>query len=185
MNEELISMYIDDELSLEEKIAFVERVHADSGFKDETLAFLGQEKILAAPVTDRVPALPLREKRHIASMLFKPLGYVASGLAAASLVLFLWAPWQQRDVAAYRFVVYKPEVSKVEITGSFTGWKNTPLKKIGESGYWEIVMDLPKAEQRYTYIVNGGQRFADPTVLTREPDDLGGENSVLPVEEII
>ena len=55
MAEELISLYIDDELDLDEKVVFVEKVHGDRRFKDETVALLQQEKQLRAPVSDRVP----------------------------------------------------------------------------------------------------------------------------------
>ena len=37
MNDHLISLYIDDELDLDEKIVFVETVHHDHRFTDEAL----------------------------------------------------------------------------------------------------------------------------------------------------
>jgi len=78
----------------------------------------------------------------------------------------------------HRFVIYNPGASKVEISGSFIDWEVKPLTRIGASGYWQIEMDIPKGEHRYTYIV-GGERVADPTILAREQDDFGGENSIL------
>ena len=53
------------------------------------------------------------------------------------------------------------------------------MKRMGSSGYWEMTLDLPRTEHQFTYILEGNQRFADPTILTREGDDFGGENSVL------
>jgi hypothetical protein len=56
------------------------------------------------------------------------------------------------------------------------------MRKIGSSGYWDITMNLPEGEHRFIYILNGKQRFADPTVMSREHDDFGGENSIISVE---
>jgi 1,4-alpha-glucan branching enzyme len=70
-------------------------------------------------------------------------------------------------------------VDKVEISGSFIDWKVLPLSKVGSSGYWQIELKVPEGEHRYTYIIGDGLRIADPTILTREQDDFGGENSIL------
>ena len=43
MKDFLISSYIDDELDLDEKIEFVETVHAQPAFKDEAVDLLHQE----------------------------------------------------------------------------------------------------------------------------------------------
>ena len=55
------------------------------------------------------------------------------------------------------------------------------MQKVGVSGYWEISIELTQGEHRFTYILEGGQSFADPTIPARESDDFGGENSVLHV----
>ena len=39
MQDHLISMFIDDELDLDNKIEFIETVHADRVYKDETVDF--------------------------------------------------------------------------------------------------------------------------------------------------
>ena len=52
----LISMFIDDELDMHEKVTFVENVREDATFTAETLTLLHQEKLLRSDVTDRVPA---------------------------------------------------------------------------------------------------------------------------------
>jgi 1,4-alpha-glucan branching enzyme len=82
----------------------------------------------------------------------------------------------------HRFVIYQPEVEKVEIAGSFTQWQTVPMNRIGSSGYWDLILDLPRGEHRFTYLLEGNRRIVDPTVPTREKDDFGGENSVLSVE---
>ena len=44
MNDYLISLYIDDELDLDDKIDFVEIVHENKSFKEDALNLLRQEK---------------------------------------------------------------------------------------------------------------------------------------------
>ena len=56
MQDYLISMFIDDELDLDHKIEFVEIVHEDRKFKDETVGFLRQEKVIGSKVVDELPA---------------------------------------------------------------------------------------------------------------------------------
>ena len=81
----------------------------------------------------------------------------------------------------HRFVLYQPEVKKVEITGSFLDWSAVPMKKSGTSGYWEAVLEIPAGEHRICYIIEGNRRIPDPTISIREKDDFGGENSILAV----
>ena len=69
----------------------------------------------------------------------------------------------------------------VELVGSFSGWGKIPLKSAGRSGYWEVTVDLPEGDHRFSYIVEGSRRLADPTIGVRETDDFGGENSILSV----
>ena len=41
---------------------------------------------------------------------------------------------------------------------------------------------MPAGEHRLCYIIEGGKRIPDPTILAREKDDFGGENSILEVD---
>ena len=50
MNDFLISMFIDNELAIDEKIEFVEEVHGCEAFKDETVELLRQEKLLRGEI---------------------------------------------------------------------------------------------------------------------------------------
>jgi 1,4-alpha-glucan branching enzyme len=81
----------------------------------------------------------------------------------------------------HRFIIYRPDISSVQLTGSFTGWQPTAMHRIGDSGYWEVEMALPDGEHRFAYLLEGSQRIADPTIPARERDDFGGENSILRV----
>ena len=181
MQDYLISMFIDDELNLDHKIEFVETVHEDRAFKDDAIGFLQQEKMLCSDVVDKIPPvkIPLKEKAEIS--FWRPFAVFAPGLAAAVMLFFLLQPPKEQLSMTHRFVIYQPGVEQVEITGSFTDWRTLPMAKAGASDYWEITIDVPVGEHRFSYILEGDQRLADPTILTREKDDFGGENSILEV----
>jgi len=184
MRDYLISSYIDDELDLDEKIEFVETVHAEAPFKDEAVDLLQQEKLIRGKVTDRVPSVTLQPGRRRALSWWRPAGMFAAGLAAALLVMFLVTPQQEQAQlmrTTHRFVLFQPDVSRVEITGSFLGWEAVPMQRSGASGYWEVVLEVPAGEHRLCYILEGGRRIPDPTIPIREKDDFGGENSILAV----
>jgi hypothetical protein len=182
MKDYLISSYIDDELDLDDKIIFVEAVHAQASVKDEAVDLLQQEKLIRGDVTDRVPSVSLPEKRRFSIPLWRPAGIFAAGLAAALLVMFFVSPQQEKAMlTAHRFVLYQPDVARVEITGSFLGWEAVPMQQRGASGYWEAILELPAGEQRLCYILEGRRRIPDPTIPIREKDDFGGENSILAV----
>jgi hypothetical protein len=181
MNDQLISLYIDDELDLDEKIVFVETVHEDRNFKDDAVNLLRQEKLIRADVVDRLPVLSIRERSKPWSLkLLRPLA--AAGLAAAAIVWLTFWPSPEQQLRPWRFVIYQPDAKGVELAGSFSSWKRIPLKHAGSSGYWEITLELPEGDHRFSYIIEGSRRMADPTIAVREADDFGGENSILSVK---
>jgi hypothetical protein len=180
----MISMFIDDELGIGDKIDFVERVHGDNAFKDESIDLLHQEKLLRSEVVNYVPQVEFKERKKVLRSILRPLGILAPAVAAAIVIFFVFFS-RSPEVSTsmpYRFVIYQPDVSQVEITGSFTKWKMIPMNRAGSSGYWEVTLNVAKGEHRFTYILDGHQRFADPTILIREQDDFGGENSILLVD---
>lgn len=184
MSEELISQFIDDELDLDEKIVFVETVHADRRFKDDTVGLLAQEKRLREPPGVPVPEVAWPPARRRPSIVRGSWGLAAGLAAAALLVAILWPSAVVPPAAprvAHRFVVYLPDVQQAAITGSFSGWQALPMEKAGPAGYWEITLPLPPGEHRYNYLLDGHRQIADPTVWTREQDDFGSENTVLHV----
>ena len=66
MKSELISLFIDDELDLDDKVSFVETVHAEAVFKDETIELLNQEKMLRLDGVERVPEVLFKAKTTLA-----------------------------------------------------------------------------------------------------------------------
>jgi hypothetical protein len=179
----LISKFIDNELDLDDKIDFVDRVHEDRIFKDESIELLGMEKIIRADVVDHIPPLKMKIKKKRIFFGLRPLGLlVSAGAAAAFILFFILSNPVQNPATSHRFVIYRPDVNKAEITGTFTDWRRIPMNRIGSSGYWDITVNLPFGEHRFTYILDGEKRFADPTVPARELDDFGGRNSIISVE---
>jgi hypothetical protein len=182
MSDPMISLFIDDELDLNGKIELVENISSTPSFKDETIDLLNLEKLIRSEVVDCAPAIPLKMKQKTYFWPLRPVMLVPAAVAlAVVIVMFFFISGEPDSTIPYRFVIYRPDVNQAEITGSFTGWSRIPMKRMGSSGYWEITLDLPRKEHQFTYILEGIERFADPTILTREGDDFGGENSVLRV----
>ncbi len=190
MKDYLISLYIDNELDLDEKIEFVETVHGNARFKDETIELLDQEKTLRADLNVSMPEVhvPVVKKSPASGWLsafLPPLAGFVTAMRVAS-VFFLQRPEQPLQVREpYRFVLYNPDAGRTEIVGSFTDWTPVEMEKIGSSGYWALTLRLSPGEHRYSYLVGNGQRIADPTVPVREQDDFGGENSIIEVTAAI
>lgn len=80
----------------------------------------------------------------------------------------------------YRFVIYSEKSDYVRLVGSFSDWKPVKMEKIGDTGYWQIYMNLDKGEHRYPFLVDGKSTY-DPTSIFVEEDDFGNKNSVLEV----
>ena len=177
-----ISLFIDNELSIDGKIEFVSKVHEDANFRNDSLELLHQEKLLRSEIVENVPSVHFVKRKKRALSLFRPFSLMVSSAAVTALVLLSLIFPKETEHSPYRFVLYNPNANQVEITGSFTNWEALPLTKSGHSGYWEIVLPLSKGEHRFTYILEGNQRITDPTVLTKEQDDFGGENSILYME---
>lgn len=182
----LSSLFIDDEMNVDEKIEFVEKIRAENGFAQETLTLLRQEKILREDIVENLPRtvvnIPFYRKPAF-NRFFRPWGIAASAMAAAVFLVVYFLPPPASELYSNRFVIYRPDVSKVEIAGTFTGWERVPMTKIGSSGYWEISFALGHGEHRFTYILEGRKSIADPTIPARETDDFGGQNSILFVEK--
>ncbi len=187
-SEYMISMFIDDELGLDEKIEFVEKIHASNLFKEDTIALLNQEIDLSAGLKDSRPLKPALPRRRFTFFAPRQMKVAVAVMAVAVMVLsaafFLRPTPEKLQVAQerslpHRFIIYEPDARLVEVAGSFTGWKKIPLEAGSGSGYWEVTLDLSPGEHRFTYILDGSLKVADPTVSSIESDDFGGENSIL------
>jgi hypothetical protein len=187
----LISMYIDNELSIEDKIVFVEHVHADQSFKDNAISFLKQEKALRGYLPEQAPeaALPFLPRTKFSLWAPKPLGLaIAASLLLLFAFFFTFGPLHRNDFHPpnvehqHRFVIYQSGIRQIEIAGTFTNWQRIPLQPDGASGYWEITLEIPPGEHAFSYILDGDRILADPTISAKEEDDFGTINSILVVE---
>lgn len=180
-----ISMFIDNELSLDEKLDFIVKINSDNQFFNESVSLLEQERLLRSDVVSVVPQVSFKRTRRFSDIpYFNPFMRIASACIATAVFVFFILSFQLKNdnTVSKRFVLYNPEAVSVQISGSFTDWNNIPMKMAGPSGYWEIELDVVKGEHKYLYIIGDDKRIADPTILMREKDDFGSENSVLLVE---
>jgi len=182
----LISQFIDNELTLEEKAEFVREINASEEFCAETLDMLDTEMLMAGMMPDAPPLPEIKPRRQI----FTPASIMSFTALAASLAvalkvfLFAPAPVSVADVDKHRFVVYVPDAQKVSVTGSFSQWQNIDMKPAG-NGYWHVTLPLKKGEYVYNYVVDEHKKMPDPAAPAKQVDDFGGENSVLMVGDNI
>lgn len=183
MRDYLASAYIDDEMDLDEKAAFIRSIRESDHAYREAQELLAQERLLrrALMAPETVPA-PRPEWRNVLKLWwaahFRPLAAAAAGLAAG-LMLFTLYPTPALPPQIARFVVFLPQARQVDLAGTFTEWQRLPMQPVGRSGYWELNIPLSSGEHRYVFILDNGRRMPDPTQPHREWDDFGGENSIL------
>lgn len=188
MNDYLISLFIDNEMDLDEKITFVETVHASQQFSTEALTLLEQEKLLREIPLSALDKVSLTMAVKPVFSWFKFLRSWWQPLSGFAAVMFIiasgWLLTHQQlppgtAQGEYRFVLYLPQVKQAEIIGTFTDWSPVPMQKIDQTGYWTLTLKVPPGEHRYSYLIENDGRIADPSVAAREHDDFGGENSVI------
>ena len=198
MNDHLISLFIDNELTLQEKIDFIEAVADNKQFSESARELLRQEQTLRAALAEaqsvsQMAAQPLpapapvrvRGGRQVRAVSFAGGFVLACCLAALfPFVRYPAAPVVSGD-ETYRFVLYLPDAGEASVIGTFSDWSPIPMEKVGNTGYWTLKMQLPPGEYRYSYLIEQHTRIYDPTVLDRETDDFGGENSILHIAGLI
>lgn len=186
----LITQFIDDELDLREKKLFVENVHNEDDFYEEAVSSIDFEIMMKNEIED-VEAPTLNFPRTKKTISYKKITRFAQVLAASIIIIFAFnifnnqpnKPVVQKTekLSNYRFVIYKPDAKKVEISGEFTNWKPLKLKEINQTGYWEAEMKLKPGEYKYFYLINDKKVVADPTSPYKEEDGFGNKNSILRV----
>lgn len=196
MNDHLISLFIDNELTLQEKIDFIDVVTDDRKFYVTARELLRQEQVLGAalaelrPDSDTVQVPSGKKPGRGGVWQLRPSSF-ASGfvLACCLAVLFPFVrPFSAPTIPGpetYRFVLYLPDAGEASVIGTFSDWSPIPMEKVGNTGYWTLNMNLPPGEYRYSYLIEQHTRIHDPTVPDRETDDFGGENSILRIAGLL
>ena len=92
MMDHIISMFIDNELGLTDKIKFVNKIYTDRAFKDLTIDFLEQEQFIRSNVVDRIPSLKLGAKKTFFMPLWRPMAAMTSALAVILIILLFSSP---------------------------------------------------------------------------------------------
>lgn len=79
------------------------------------------------------------------------------------------------------FEYYAPQSKKVQLAGSFNGWKpaETPLKK-ERDGKWKLSLNLPPGRYEYRYFVDGDWQN-DQRPVECVPNAFGSWNCVVEV----
>lgn len=188
--EELISLFIDDELDIDQKNDFVKSVVNNREFAEETLALLSLEAKLRRKTWVDPPSLDYKPRRTVVPFsIRKPLYASAAAIVIFFLTFVSYNVMQKDDVSGpskipYRFVLFEPGVEQVELAGDFSKWSRIPMVKAGDTGYWSATVELPAGEYRFSYVIEGSRLINDPTIPAAENDDFGGKNSVIEVKGI-
>jgi hypothetical protein len=83
------------------------------------------------------------------------------------------------------FRLHRPDASRVEISGTFTGWDETPiaLDPSGD-GWWTIELELPVGDHEFQYLIDRSTRLADYAANGVRLNSFGQWVSLLTVEPI-
>ena len=182
----LNSLYIDDEMDLDEKVQFIENIRKSTVFYRQAMDLLAQERLLRQALMRPASAPAARPGWGRVLKIWwaahaRPLAAAAAAGLAVGILLFVMHPSPAQLTQTSRFVIFLPQARHVELSGTFTDWRRLPMQPVGRTGYWELSMPVPSGEHRYAFILDDGRRIADPTQPGREWDDFGGENSILKI----
>lgn len=90
----------------------------------------------------------------------------------------------QDSARSHTFRVYLPEATSVELVGTFTAWRSSPIAMTREStGWWSATAEIPAGEHDFSYLVNGASWVADYAASGVRRNAFGGWVSQLYVAE--
>ena len=84
-----------------------------------------------------------------------------------------------------RFRIHRPDASRVEISGTFTNWDESPLALMhaGE-GWWTIELELPVGDHEFQYLIDRSTRLADYAANGVRLNRFGQWVSLLTIEPV-
>ncbi len=193
MKELLISKYIDNELTLDDKIEFIKEIKDNDNFFNESIDMLNTEKLLNFDISYDKP-LKKTDNKILPFRFAKKNGIIYQTLVTAAIFLVMLSvglgvfknhllvnkkPNTVQKVL-YRFVYYNPNAKSVAVMGSFTGWKKVYMQKVDGTGYWQLYAKLPKKGiYKYNFVVGNKKIIHDPSNPARIYNGFGGFDSVL------
>jgi len=143
---------------------------------------------LTARVMNALPKAPKHRTLHAISRLFptkeRRLALASGAALAVALVvagLTLNRPAALPETWKIEFTLHAPEAQRVELLGSFNGWKPGTLLLDGPdgSGHWAVSLELPEGRYEYIFLVDGKKWVTDPAAGIQRPDGFGRRNAVL------
>ena len=207
--EMLLQRFLDNELSADERLRFLDLVARDDAFRRDVrdsgrllracadLPRVAAPAALIASVRRRLPVpsggrwQTFRERWFAVPM----VNWAFAPTLVAICVLMLGA-WQlgrmsvpdshSGDVAAaeqaVRLVMMDADARTVSVAGDFNGWhpEATPLHRT-DNGLWAVTLPLKPGRYHYMFVVDGRDWITDPFAGDMSVDGFGAENAVLEI----
>jgi hypothetical protein len=205
----LIQRFVDQELTAEERIAFVARLGRDEVLRQRTIDL---EQLLlhttrlprpvvpdtfVANVMERLESEPTPSLgRTLLDALWAPRALrwnLAGAMAAASfaaivIVALLTRSGSKPAIAPsssatlVRLTIVEPGAKTVQVAGDFNGWNpmRTSLEQMSD-GAWAVTIPLKPGRYAYMFVVDGQRWVADPFAAEQKDDGFGSRNAVLDV----
>ncbi len=128
-----------------------------------------------------------------------PLKIVPFGASAAALIIvaliFLGRTPDVKDTAqtlmgakklraAVTFTLNMPDVSNVDVIGSFNQWTPNGFRMHWDErrGLWVLSVPLERGRYEYAFLVDGKTILPDPKAVMQQDDGFGNKNSILIIE---
>ncbi len=93
---------------------------------------------------------------------------------------------KQRESGTVEFVLDLDTAEAPRVVGNWDSWRREGIPMVREEGgpqSWKLVLKLPPGEHQFRYRV-GDHWFNDPSADRYVDNGLGGENSVVIVEDV-
>ena len=88
--------------------------------------------------------------------------------------------FKTKDYCKVKFIHTADNAETVEVVGLNSDWKNSIVMSKKKDGSFSCEVSLPKDTQHeFKYLVNDGEWINDPEADALQPNEFGGNNSVL------
>jgi hypothetical protein len=153
MKDELISLFIDDEMDIDNKIAFVDTVHSDPVFTEKTLDLLKQEKLIVSLLSGNHPRQWIFPYKYLRSFQL-PFKTLTTILATAFAIMSIVWPEVKHQKVVHQFALSEPYVEQAEISGNLTREKPLHVILADRNRYWKYQLDHSPSENEYSFFLD-------------------------------